>query len=190
VSEEPSKNWFGGDWDGHYEPLIDAARAAVSAAAIDNPRISVRVTWEDRIGTYDSLNEAEARLAHANSAKGLLITIQHAPDGEPAHFQISGRDVGWNTAVQTSGSQWDVVVRAHEAAVKVLSATYPSGDQTSAETTKPPDDLARAPSAAQPSPEVPASKSDGGWLSNPVIIAAIITAVAAVLIAVLTGLLS
>jgi hypothetical protein len=119
---ERAKHYWKGHWNGDTAPLLEAARAAISAGPVEPAEAHVEVHWTDADGSYD-LNSAHERLSHSRLPETIFIIV---PDGmaNPAAQVVIATRVGYTDDLELSvdgtGTDWPRTRRAFEAAVRTL----------------------------------------------------------------------
>jgi hypothetical protein len=159
-----------------------AAEAAIEAGPFEPPHERVTHTWDDRQGSYDSIEEARARIRHGRSPGrvevevGQLVEGRHFADTSPARLAVEVLAGG--VTIIGAGTEWDKASRAYEAAVVAYEHAVQEPDPE--------------PSAVEPRSEVPPSNGRSGLrrLNENQGIVGLVAIVVTIVIAVVTVLLA
>jgi hypothetical protein len=133
VADLHKPRWRAEYWDGHAEPLIEAARAAIEATHFDPLVLVVSAAWDERAADWSTLDQAEKRLRHDEPPETMSIALTEglipAQTIAVATTHIFASD--GHLTVSGSGTDWAKVERGFQAAKKVLLPIY--GSTTPAE---------------------------------------------------------
>jgi hypothetical protein len=161
-------------WDGDPEPFFLAAEAAIAAGPFEPAYQEITLTFEDRVGRYESIEEARTRLRHglmpirAEVLVGQLVEGTIPGDTRPA--RLTAQVLGEAVTIIGAGEEWEKASRAYQAALVAYEHAMPEAQQLVAGEVPPEPEPEPELAAVAPAPRLtftrPQRSGLGTWLNE------------------------